>query len=375
MAATASVQPAPLPARSLPPPGLPAPPLDVQVQSFLSRVSPLVAAVEEQLRQDEPIVSAPSTRWLRAVDPASTRPFYFEHSRRVVSWHRPSAFDEMVGKTERQDARDDDLAMSPSTAEDEESTVAAAFERVSFALWSLKASLSDADEEGRLEWALLKREAAIRRDDWEEMEITNSYALAKSAQLLDRLRQLSSPPVATSAPALSPPTSSPSMAPEPASQPAPTSAVAVAPIPATAAPTFAPVRRPAISVSRPPSQPLPAPSSTSPTSATAPAAVNQPLAPEPSPARPLKVRKVEAAGAVGAMMAKWNQRKAREEQEREGEGERQLQVARGHEATRVQRLAAEVHREQQRKGSADNPNLIPIKDDWRRRLNPGADTT
>ena len=340
------------------PPGLPAPSLDVQLQRFLTRVTPLVAAVEEQFSHDDSVLSAPSTRWFSSDASASNRTFYFDHSRRVVSWNRPPCFVALKEEVGEERASAAEPLPSPPASEREDSDVVAAFAKLASALDALKAALSQGDEEGRRQCALLDREAAIRLDDWEREEISSSYALSKAGQLLERVSDRSSP-ASSSAPASSPPSSSsPSLLSEPAAEAAPPPA---APIPAAAQPVTALTRRHTFSVSRPPSQPVSALSSASLPPLAASAAPQSPPTEPPSAARSTKVRRVEAAGAVGVMMSKWSERKAREERESE-------ETAQEQEQARAQRLEMEVRRQQQRRGISGNPNLVPISDDWRRRI-------
>ena len=171
------------------------------MQSFLARVAPLVAAVEEWNRAEAAVLSDPSTRWFSSVEASAGRPFYFDGRQRLVTWQRPPAEEEVraLDSAEVNTETAGDAPTSPSAPPGD--GVAGAWKAMEAALAALKAAARTADVSEVAHLAALQREADIRREDWEAGAISDAYALTKMRQLTERVeRRLRMRPTASALP-------------------------------------------------------------------------------------------------------------------------------------------------------------------------------
>ena len=362
----------------------PAASLDSRVQCFLSQLSPLVERVEQRLRQEETSIASPSIRWHAAVDAVTGRQYYHTRSGRLVTWQQPAVFLPALQSAASSSLPSAALVSVPDPPPPLESASSPrpAFSRVDAAVRSLRDRLQQLrphDTESaaagggsmRLQWELCQCELSIRWEDWKARAVQEEYVMHRLQLLADSLeRRLTAetnsavdgaaivePDTAADSPAQA--AASPFLV-SAASQAAASSASFLADA-ITAAPV--PVRRPAFSISKPPSQPVEELANTSSAAALLPPDSSKRGREEASgDLRRVKARKQPRKGAVHAMMDRW--KAVRQETERD---EQQAEAVRGREeAQRIAQCEQQVRRAAANAGR-DNPNLAPLGD-WRARV-------
>ena len=380
--------------------------LDRAVQQFVSEVSVLVDGVEEEEAGQRRLLSVPGVRVYSHVDASSGRSYYFDATRQLSVWQQPTAADVepwMDGTV----AAPEPSATQTASAQPTPSTAQTSMERVvsdiSQLLDRLDAAVEGQTEPCRVSAALLRLELRIRRGDWQASAVSEEYAEARLADLLNRTRREldAAESRSTGARPCSPliaeatvesvadsGTASPRADGGAAASQADVASAEGAAEPvgtvnaSSAATSAAPppgVRRRAGVVSKPPSNPTatPSPSPVPPPST----AVHPTAVPSFVPSSPMaasfaaastaaaaaaaasggKRRLEDSKGAVGAMVQRWKAVRL----EADGEGGRVEQERQRQQEQRMRLAEAEVRNSA---GAAHNPNLIAVSGDWRERV-------